>query len=367
MAVFAVVRSDLQGPTLSESSPVVKKIKSTLVLVVKLSLAAGLIVWMSKSGKLELDQLRILIDRPEIFALNLFLWIFVGLFLGTLRWRSLLKGMNIDVSLKRAMQLQAIGFFFNSAMPGAVGGDVIKAVYLLRESNSKKRTPAMMSIILDRVVGLFGLFTLAIFTTSFSFRSLYESPTMRPMLFFIYGFILVGIVLGTIVFFPHKEGADPVEKFLQKDFKVIRMLAKIYAALRSYRKRPRYLVYAWLISIVCQFFWFMFYVTLTEILSTGEVNVAALGAVFPIGILTTAIPVTPGGLGVGHVAFAKLYETIGLSSGATVFNIACLGQLGLNLLGIVPYLFSKSKISDIKQEELEFDDVPTTASGKTSG
>lgn len=349
---------------MTKDSSLSKKVKNALILVLKLSLAGGLIAWMSKSGKLELDQLRILIDRPEIFALTLTLWGAVSLFLGSIRWRSLLLGMNIDIGLKRTMQLQAIGFFFNSAMPGAVGGDVIKAVYILRESHSKKRTPAMMSIILDRVIGLIGLFTFGALATIMNFQLLFQSPTLRPMLLFIYIFLLVAAIAGVVVFFPHKEGSDPVERFLRKDLKGAKMLAKIYSALRGYRHHPRYLIYAWLISIFCQFLWFVYYVVLTEIVSTGEVKFSALAAIFPIGILTTAIPVTPGGLGVGHVAFGKLYETIGLSSGATVFNIACLGQLGLNMLGIIPYLFFKSRMSDIKDEELSFEDSSETPISK---
>ena len=66
-------------------------------------------------------------------------------------------------------------------------------------------------------------------------------------------------------------------------------------------------------------------------------------------------------------ADAKLYETIGLSSGATVFNIACLGQLGLNMLGIIPYLFSKSKMADIREDELSFEDSPDTTNSKVPG
>ena len=340
-----------------------QKLKNLVVTALKLSVAAGLIYWMTKSGKLELDQLRILIDRPEILAFSVFIWAGVALCLCGVRWRLLLRGLGIDVGMKRILQLTAIGLFFNSAMPGAVGGDLIKAVYVLRETKSKRRTPALMSIILDRVIGLFGLFTFASISVVFNLRALLDSPTMHPMVIFIFTCFGLSLLFIAAVFFPHKEGKDPFEMFFSLKLRGIATLQKLYTTLRSYRHQPRYLIYPWAISVVAQFIWFLYYLTLTEIVSTGEVRISALATVFPIGVLTTAIPITPGGLGVGHVAFDKLYEMIGLTSGATVFNIACLGQLSLNMFGILPYLFGKSKMKDISAEELSFDEQPAGQSG----
>ncbi len=63
-----------------------------------------------------------------------------------------------------------------------------------------------------------------------------------------------------------------------------------------------------------------------------------LAPVFPFGVLVTAVPLAPGGLGVGHAAFDKLFHLVGLPGGANVFNIFTLSQLGLNLLCFNPYL-----------------------------
>src|SRR5262249_26801483 len=48
---------------------------------------------------------------------------------------------------------------FNLVIPGAVGGDLIKAAYLLRMRINK--TQAIASMVLDRILGLLGLFSLA--------------------------------------------------------------------------------------------------------------------------------------------------------------------------------------------------------------
>jgi hypothetical protein len=76
-------------------------------------------------------------------------------------------------------------------------------------------------------------------------------------------------------------------------------------------------------------------------------EVALLAPIFPFGILVTAIPLAPGGLGVGHAAFDKLFSLVGLPGGANVFNVYVLSQLFLNLLGIFPYLSLKTKIVSV--------------------
>lgn len=59
-----------------------------------------------------------------------------------------------------------------------------------------------------------------------------------------------------------------------------------------------------------------------------------------------ALPISPGGIGVGHVAFDKLFQMIGQSQESNIFNIFLLSQLILNLLGAVPYLSLKSPRDD---------------------
>ena len=50
------------------------------------------------------------------------------------------------------------------------------------------------------------------------------------------------------------------------------------------------------------------------------------------------VPVSPGGIGVGHVAFDRLFSMIGISGGASVFNAYLIGQMAVSLLCVFPYL-----------------------------
>jgi hypothetical protein len=53
-----------------------------------------------------------------------------------------------------------IAHFFNSFLLGSVGGDVLKAYYVARETHHKK-TEAIITVVVDRIIGLFSMLILA--------------------------------------------------------------------------------------------------------------------------------------------------------------------------------------------------------------
>ena len=50
---------------------------------------------------------------------------------------------------------------------------------------------------------------------------------------------------------------------------------------------------------------------LSKLLGFISANFAAQLFIMPIGLITISIPLAPGGIGVGHVAFDYLYHLIG--------------------------------------------------------
>ena len=75
------------------------------------------------------------------------------------RWYLLVRVIEPRFTLRSTMLLGFIGYVFNLVIPGAVGGDFIKAAYLVRMHI--KKTQAIASMVIDRILGLLGLFVLA--------------------------------------------------------------------------------------------------------------------------------------------------------------------------------------------------------------
>ena len=92
--------------------------------------------------------------------------------IATFRWKLLLGVQGVYISFLRLYQLSMIGTFFNLVIPGAVSGDVVKMFYIRRHATDDRSAEAMLTIFLDRVLGLVGLFIVAIVSIMLSFEYL---------------------------------------------------------------------------------------------------------------------------------------------------------------------------------------------------
>jgi len=68
------------------------------------------------------------------------------------RWWLLLRTQGIRINIGAAIRLHFLGLFYNNAMPGSIGGDLIRAWYVTK--HTEKKFEAVLSIFVDRFVGL---------------------------------------------------------------------------------------------------------------------------------------------------------------------------------------------------------------------
>jgi uncharacterized protein (TIRG00374 family) len=318
--------------------------RRVLVPLLKLSIAAALITWLVVQGKLDFRQLRIFIDDPNALLLNVATWLISATLLGALRWWVLLRGQGLSVPYFRTVCLQLIGFFFNTAMPGAVGGDIVKAIYVVREQKAESKAPAMVTVLLDRVVGLVGLFLMAGVAVVANLELAVGSPAIAGLSSFV-GFGCLAVLAGAVVvFFPHREGRDPIALLLRRNLPGFAVVRKMYVAVRSYRHQPKRLAVAVAITVVSQTLALFYGLYITSKLTGFTPDLPTYATIYPIGVLATALPLAPGGMGVGHLAFERLYALVGWTGGSGVFNVIVLGNLALNMLGFIPYIFYRSKL-----------------------
>ena len=82
------------------------------------------------------------------------------LFVGVVRWRIVLEAQGLHLPLGRATSISFVAQFFNSFLLGSTGGDLIKAYYAARETHHKK-TEAVTTVFVDRLVGLWAMLLFA--------------------------------------------------------------------------------------------------------------------------------------------------------------------------------------------------------------
>ncbi len=123
----------------------------------------------------------------------------VVLVLGIFRWKLLLDVQGIKLNFFTLLRLNMIGIFFNLVIPGTVGEDLCKMYYISSHS-SGKTTEAVLTVMLDRIIGLFGLFLVVFVAILFSLDFL---NSISPQIRFSFYLIGSGSFAGIIGFFYH--------------------------------------------------------------------------------------------------------------------------------------------------------------------
>ncbi|HWU45086.1 MAG TPA: lysylphosphatidylglycerol synthase transmembrane domain-containing protein, partial [Bdellovibrio sp.] len=161
-----------------------KHAKKYLFQALKIIFSVGIIYWLVSSGKLNFSALRALLSPiPAALALSL---IGINLFLASERWRVLIKTQGLKAKTGPVFKLSLIGMFFNFAMPGGVGGDVIKAYYFTRQ-NPGSKVIAITSVLMDRVLGLFSMILMALLVMVYDIDHITHVPSLMTLFWFIAG------------------------------------------------------------------------------------------------------------------------------------------------------------------------------------
>lgn len=219
----------------------------------------------------------------------------------TLRWHRLLRALGVHMTLMRALVLNMVGAFYNTFMPGSTGGDVLKAYYAAKQAPSR-RTAAVMSVIIDRILGLLTLIILggAMAATQYAIAEDRTTPVATSCLHvaIVAVVLLSATVIGLwLTYNPWLRRKLGISTLLNRTGGVAAKLRKMLEVMELYRRRPGLIVWAILIT---------FPVHLTVVVSALLAGKAfglpiASGYYFivvPVIVLAGAIPISPQGVGV---------------------------------------------------------------------
>jgi uncharacterized protein (TIRG00374 family) len=169
--------------------------KKKLISLLQLALGVGLIVFLfyRMDNKADLlEALRAIKDNWPYLA-GAILCFLVCLTVAAWRWRMILVAHGMPLSMWRALELYFIGHFFNAFMFGAVGGDLVK-VFFVAKAIPHKRTEAVTTVFIDRLVGLLALVALAATVVILRYRFFMRYPETRAVMVF-----MIGVTLATII------------------------------------------------------------------------------------------------------------------------------------------------------------------------
>lgn len=315
--------------------------KKSILIILKLTLVTAILAYLIQTNRLDLSTLKIYVEDPLMALMNIAVWLLGSTLLTSFRWHMLLKGMNIHLPFKKILNLNLVGFFFNTVAPGAVGGDLVKAYYLFKDQKDGHRTPAMLAIFLDRLIGLYCVFLIAALAVALFFTHFTSSKMMTSIaIVAVSGFVGMSVVFAFLFLASRPIESNLFYRFLHKHYPGFAFLRKIFLSLFLLKEKPSYFFKAIAVGTMYQGMYMGLYAFVT--LRMGfQFSIPDFAAIFPVGFLASALPIAPGGLGVGHLAFDQLFALIGINQGANIYNCVFLGQSLLNLLGVIPYLLLK--------------------------
>jgi hypothetical protein len=130
-------------------------------------------------------------------------------------------------------------------------------------------------------------------------------------------------------------------------FGKIASLARIYEGVRNYHRHRWMTLESLLVSCAIHVLSASCCLLFTMALEPGDTqSIPYLGlyALAPLGLLATAIPLAPAGVGTGHAAFGWLFMLLGYKSGANVFSLMVVYQILWSFIGGLVYLRFRSEI-----------------------
>jgi uncharacterized protein (TIRG00374 family) len=274
------------------------------------------------------------------------------------RWWIFMRAWDIHIPFLTALKLAFLGLYFNNFLPGAVGGDLIRAWYVAKHTH--KRMPAVISVVVDRILALIGTILIALIALSLAGRkdiftrqktsgiidAISENKTLLFIVAGIAAIISIGIILSPF-------GRNKLKYIYQKILNHGKnVFYQLFQSGLVFIKKPYLAPLSLILTFILQGL---------VILSMGmlgkEIGIPANWEVYfvilPVMWVVGSIPVSISGIGIVEGGMIALFTQFG---GATVDEATTLALcqravwLIASLPGLVIYLSGKHLPANFDQE-----------------
>lgn len=305
---------------------------------IKAIIAIIMLIALYRYGVLKLGPLVDSLKKPEIIISGLLLISFQFLFFAW-RWKTVLSH-KIDISLLQSFKLHQVGQFFNTFIPGGVGGDVVKAIALSTQKEIPKKI-TIGSVAVDKILGLY-------FMISFSMVFLIIEAIKDSQFSVIFQFTLTSVIF----FLLSSTGLFAVPW-------MIRILNSLKNSLKSATAHKIadgliHLLYDLKEAInLNTLFWTGFYSFCAQLFSIGflyfssqslltsgiHISFLLFFALSCFTFMATAIPLTPGGIGLGQAVIFVIFKNIDQELATQLVTSMSLMQLFMIILSLPGWFY----------------------------
>jgi uncharacterized protein (TIRG00374 family) len=262
------------------------------------------------------------LDLP-LFVLGATCYFLTVLIAGA-RWWWLLRVNGMNVRLTEALRFTWIDTFFNSVMLGATGGDVIKAVYIMKHCPGH-RVAALVSVIVDRVLGLASLAILSAVVVLFALDKFEDLAK-------VIWAVMAGVaLLGACAFSKRLRALIRLKALLDRlPARLSHVLKRFDEAVFFYRNYKRTIAWSLVAGVGNHV------VSVASVLFIGEalgVGLPRIGyfVLIPVINIASALPLAPNGWGFGEVLYRFLFGRYGSAYVGGAIDEMTMGTRGVAL------------------------------------
>ncbi len=233
-----------------------------------------------------------------------FLWIALLIYpinyvVTAIRWKLLLDVLKIPLGPIRAFQINMVGAFYNTFMPGSTGGDLLRAYYAAKHTTHKGR--AVLSVVIDRVIGLLALVLLGGSMAAFKWLTstdMHDPVTIKCRQVTIGSAIILGVaVVGVMVYYVPLLRRFTGLDFILRKLPMQKHVRSMLEVADLYGQRPGVVLLTIAMSLPVHA------ITVMSAMAAGQafglpIHPGYYWIVVPVVSLAGAMPVSPQGAGV---------------------------------------------------------------------
>lgn len=289
-----------------------------------------------------------------LLILVAFLIYYIGFPLRGFRWTKLLRGAGYRVKTSDATEILFLSWFVNCIVPAKLG-DLYRA-YLLKQNSPVSATRTLGTVFMERILDLVAIAALGVAAGYFRFRgSLNDLPAGVQVIFAFGVVIVVALIVALVVMrnFGRRvivvlrippRGVELYERFEEGVFGSV--------GLRGLPVLGLLTITIWATEALRLYF-------VVRALGFGDVDLGFSGAMFValIGSLLTAVPLTPGGLGLVDAGMLGVLTTFftknSIHATAIVVVDRAISVFSIVVLGAIAYMLSsKPRRGGMEVEEI---------------
>ena len=295
--------------------------KKKLLFLLKAAIAVGAIYFLFRGGWLSTSTFAHFCQMGNIPTILISCLLLTGaILLSVLRLILLLKTIQYPLRFLEGLKLNMIGLFFNTILPGMLGGDFVKGYYLFKSEEAMKGK-SIGILFMDRICGLLAIFFIGATAIAYLLtrQSRFLMPYRQETQVLLAGILCCFALFGLIFILGRNAGIRL--KIKQKAAAIFHwnILQNLISGFGALLQNGRIFACCLVISLAMQLLSLSGLLVLSRIIGGVMPDLIALTAVSSLVIVIGIIPVTPGNLGWTELLAAFAWSAVGSDAGAEIF------------------------------------------------